>query len=618
MNPQFLIAKLAANATSTAWSQAYSTLNFYVVLSVSIDEEGDKPVAQIGKELLERLQREYFSLDEKTIESIKKAVENTVNTVEKSARYSLVLVTNNENTLYIITAEEGIVSIKRNEKLGIVAEGHPDKVLSFTGPLQHNDIILIQTDAFAHKLSPLILNPHLQTDNLTEISEGIAPLLHDNPTGAEAIVLLQYINPENISNTVEEQPDEDNVTEENLPDADDYSDESITELLSDEKPHEKKFPIPIGGIPDLISKVITRIRAIKNKKRFVIGISIIVLLLFLIGSILIRTQQEKAADNTQAISQALQSAQTEYDEGEAIEPLNRPLALDKYTKAKDLLTQTKAKYPNDNNLGEVNALLAKVDSKLSQLSSGKRVENGQEITSAQDLKLDQIQTVTIKGGSLMVTDKANKLVTIDSSGEVDETYDLDTTTIMDITADSDSAYVLSNSGVIRVNLSNGNNTELFKIDKARTAIDVFGSNIYLLNSANKTVEKYSPSAYKVTEYLDSPLQNTPVSMGIDGSIYTVIDNGKVQKFTRGVDDTYNVTGTQGNISKNSLVYSAQDYTYVYILDRTNQRVLITSKNGEVKQEYSWDIIGKAVDFSADEASKTIYIATPEALHSFTF
>src|SRR5690606_23946452 len=115
MNSQFLIAKLAATATDTAWSQAYSTLNFYVTISVKLDTSAENPpeesLAQIGKELLERLQREYFSLDEKTLESIKTAVSTTVDSVPPSIVYSLVLVTNNASTLYIVTAGEGAVII---------------------------------------------------------------------------------------------------------------------------------------------------------------------------------------------------------------------------------------------------------------------------------------------------------------------------------------------------------------------------------------------------------------------------------------------------------------------------------------------------------------------------
>ena len=613
MNPQFLIAKLAANATDTAWSQAYSTLNFYVALSVSIEELGEKPVAQLGKELLERLQREYFSLDEKSIKSIKKAVETTVSSVEDTITYSLLLVTNNQDTLYILTAGDGTVSIKRGEKYGVIAKGQPNTIQSFTGPLQDGDIIFVQTDDFSRKLIPSVLTSHLQTSNIAEISEDIAPLLHENPTGGEAVVILQYSDPEAAIAT--ESPEKDLASDEDEKTAEDktideYSEETVTELLTDE-PKQKKLPINISSV----KKAIT---AFRTRKKMLLGLLIVALLLFLVGSIITRSQQEQSADNSAAIEQTLATASAEYEEGIALEPLNRPLALEKFTKAKELLTQTKQQYPDDKNIDQVDSLLAKVEEKLSQFSSGEKVENGKDIATAQDLDINALQTITIKGGTLVVTDKANTLVTLTQSGEVDKSYDLDTQTIIDSTADSESAYILTDNGVVKVALDNGDEDELFELDSTRRAIDIFGSNIYLLNSKDRMVEKFSPSSYSKSNYLKTPLETTPVSLGIDGSIYVVLDSGKVQKFTRGVDDGYNVTGIQGAVSKTAQVFSEKDYTYVYILDKTNQRILITSKNGEVKQKFSWDIIASAVDFTVDEGAKTIYIATPDSLHSFTF
>ncbi len=611
MNPQFLIEKLAANATETSWSQAYSTLNFYVTLSVSVEETGEKPITQIGKEMLERLQREYFSLDEKSIESIKKAVENTIASVETNIKHSLILVTNNQDTLYIITAGPGTVSIKRGEKFGIIAKGQLDSVLPVTGPLQDGDIIIIQTDDFAHKLTPSVLNPYLHTANITELSENIAPLLHADSTGGEAAILLQYINPEAtvITDTpsIEDEPIEEEQT------TNDYSDESVTELLTD-SPKQKKLPLPAVSLSSLKNGI----SVLQSRKKLFLGLLILVLLIILVGSIIIRSHQEQSADNSAAIEQTVSTATAEYEEGIALESINRPLALEKFTKAKELLTKTAQQYPNDKNIKAVTSLLAKVDTKLSQFSSGVRVENGEEVATAQDLEIDALQTVTVKGGTLIVTDKANTLVTLTNDGEIKDSFDLETKTIIDSTSNRDFAYLLTDTGVQEVDLGNGSEDELFELDSARKSIDIFGSNLYILNSADKMVEKYSPSSYRASNYLENPLETTPVSLGIDGSIYVVLDSGKVQKFTRGVEDGYTVTGIQGSVSKNSQVFSAQDYTYVYILDKTNQRLLITSKNGEVKQEFSWNIFSSAVDFTVDESSKTIYIATPKSLYSFAF
>ncbi|HRN96052.1 MAG TPA: hypothetical protein PLD54_01235 [Candidatus Levybacteria bacterium] len=617
MNPQFLIAKLAANASDTAWSQAYSTLNFYVALSVTTDTPPENPLAQTGKDTLERLQREYFSLDEKTLDSIKDAVKTTVESIDSSITYSLVLVTNNADTLYIVTAGSGSVTIKRGEKLGVIAQGKKDTVLSFSGPLQNNDLIVVQTADFASKITATVLGSLLDTLSVTEISENIAPHLHNNASGAEAAIVLLYTDPQgetpSIAAETEEDSDDELTTSETDPDQEEKTTESphlSAPLFEDkEKQSSDKFSLSFFG--SLIS-------TIKEKRKRLLGFAIIILVVGLVGSIIVSTRQQESAQNGELISQAVTTAQSEYEEGEALEPLNRPLALEKFTKAQKILSDTKNKYPNDKSLDSVNSLLTKVEQKLSEFSAGKKVENGKKLAASSDLKLDEIQTVSIKGGTLFVTDKTNTLVTLSADGELDDTHEIEASSIFGVSANSEFAFVLTDSGVTRVNLNSGADNQLFELEEARQAIDVFGSNVYLLDSGKKMVEKYAPSSYSASNYFTVAPATTPIAMTIDGSVFVLYDNGKVGKFTRGADDGFNLTGIQGIIGKKSMIYTEEDFSSLYIVDTGNQRLLVVAKNGEVKQEFSWDIFKNATDFAVDEKNKTVYVATSKDLYSFSF
>jgi type II secretory pathway pseudopilin PulG len=636
MNPQFLIAKLAANATETSWSQAYSTLNFYVALSVSTSEPSDTPLAQIGKEVLEKLQREYFSLDEKSLESIKVAVENTVATIS-SVTYSLVLVTNTANTLLIITAEEGSVAIKRGEKLGIIAKGQKGSILSFSGPINHQDLIVVQTADFSQKIPSTTLASLLDSQNVTDLSENIAPHLHSEASGGEAGIILLYTNPETApessselaasdeNEVLSESPVQSDLPTDDLDDTEEITEPKInrsaekeedlasheTKTQSKEEPN-KTSPFPFLPTTNFITKL-------KEKRKAILGILILVLLIGFIGTLFFRNRTETSAQNGEAINQALVAAQSDFDEGVALEPLNRPLALDKFTSAEKLLTDTKNKYPTDPETQQVNALLSKVEQKLSGFSSGTKVENGKKIISSSDIDLDMLQTVSIKDDVLFVTDKSTSLVTLSSSGEVEETHNIDSSTIIDSTApNGEFAFVLTSSGVVRVNLESGDTNELFELSKARQAIKIFGSNVYLLNTAENMVEKYAPSSYSATDYLTEPLTKKGTDLAIDGSVYVLSDDGNVEKFTRGTKDSFSVSALQGKIGKKAFIYTEEGFSNIYVLDTSNQRILFIAQNGEVKQEYSWEILKDAIDFAVDEENKTIYVITSKDLFQFTW
>ena len=61
-------------------------------------------------------------------------------------------------------------------------------VTGFSGPLQHNDVLILQTHDFATKIPLTTLRENIATSNISEMAENLAPLLHEGATGAEAAI----------------------------------------------------------------------------------------------------------------------------------------------------------------------------------------------------------------------------------------------------------------------------------------------------------------------------------------------------------------------------------------------------------------------------------------------
>lgn len=647
MNAQFLIAKLAATANDTAWAQAYSTLNFYVVLSISVSEKHDKSVAQIGKETLEKLQREYFSLDEKTLENIKKAVQIVIDSIDKEASYSLVLATNIAETLYIVTASVGQVVIQRQGKLGIIAKGETESIIGFSGALQDGDIAIIQTGEFAHKISLEELKPLITSPNVTEISENIAPLLQSDANGAEAVILLQYVTPEEIpmetpiiDDGEESMPDTDEqnsepvVSEPKVTESvmgDDNVDEDVKQpeksvedpKIEERNTHKDAFILSPDEIESETKKrtrpsPLTILSFVTGHKKLLLLAGIVILIGVLAGSILTQSTRKENLEAQQAINQAVENANLEYEEGLALEDLNRPLALEKFTGAQKILQDTKAKYSDHDDISKLNELLSKVDQKVGGVTSGKKVENAKSILTAKDAKLQNFKSLTLKDGTFAIADTDGTIVMLSEDGDVTDTYSIDAEDLIALNANSESVFALFRNSIVRVDASTGEDTELTELDDALQDIDVFGSNVYTVNSGTNEIEKRAPSGYGAASYVQEELAQKPISLAIDGSVYVLFDDGSIKKFTRGVDDTFAVKGAQGKINNKGLLYIQEDFSNLYVLDQTNQRIIVISTSGEVKQEFSWDMLKNASDFAVDEENKTIYVATTDNLYSFTF
>src|SRR3989344_586519 len=191
MNQDILLSKIVPNTTDTTWSQAYTTLNVYMTLSIE-NETSKTPITSYGKELLEKLQREFFALDDKSLEHIKKAVSNAVKTIEPEYKYSILIGAIVSDILYIVIASVGTVIVKRDGKAGTIATGEENEIIGFSGRLSHDDIVVFETGDFAKKMPIATLQEYLSSSDVSQIAENITPLVHDESKGTEAAILLQF------------------------------------------------------------------------------------------------------------------------------------------------------------------------------------------------------------------------------------------------------------------------------------------------------------------------------------------------------------------------------------------------------------------------------------------
>ena len=116
-------SKVVATPTPTAWSQAYSAGRLFAALSLqtnNIPQEGEEHLNSLGKDLISTLESEFFTLENKDLESIRQAVNTTAERVKTGVKLSFVICYLNENVLYLFATGGGKAILKRGEKIGSV------------------------------------------------------------------------------------------------------------------------------------------------------------------------------------------------------------------------------------------------------------------------------------------------------------------------------------------------------------------------------------------------------------------------------------------------------------------------------------------------------------------
>ena len=198
--PTLTFAKIVANPNAYAWSQVYSAGKLFAVISLQSQEESREKdyLNVLGKEILNALEQEFFSLESKDLESIQKAVLTTSEKIPAEIDCSFVIGVITNNILYLYILGNGRASLKREGKLGNLVEAVDQKASSLkavSGYLQDDDIIVLQTKQFFDVISIGTLSDIMDNLPAAEVAENLAPLIHEKEEAGAAAIIIHYKAP---------------------------------------------------------------------------------------------------------------------------------------------------------------------------------------------------------------------------------------------------------------------------------------------------------------------------------------------------------------------------------------------------------------------------------------
>jgi len=579
-------AKIVANPTAYSWSQAYNAGKLFAVLSLERNEENLEEkdgLNLLGKEILDNLEQEYFTLETKDLDSIKNAVLVTSKKIPEDVFCSFVICALVNNLLYAFILGKGRVDVKREEKLGTilyVEEGLPSSVKAASGFLQNDDIIILQTKQFSDIVSTDTLAASLDSQPPSEIAETLAPKIHGNEkeqSGAAAIV-LSYKGSEQTEEALE-------------PEEKEEAGEKIIE------PQEKEEGMPQAAVEitssGLFSKLsnplslilgklkLPKMEGFNHSKKLLLTV-VVIIAVVLVASIILAVKKQNDAKTQALFSQVYPPAQKKYDEGQNLLGLNQNLAHDSFTASQKILEDGKSKFPAKSKEElQILTLLEKVNLALSS-SSGINLVKAQSV----DSKISSLLSVEIKNSGANYT-----------------------------TQDDKNIYFVNSNGVSSVAKSGGTAKVIIKpsdLPKNIGGLGIYFGNIYVLDKDGKQINKFvqTSSGFGQANYFaggTEPDLASATSIAIDGSIWILFKDGTIEKFTKGKADTFSISGLDKGFSNPTRIYTTVDFDNIYVLDSGNSRIVVLDKNGSYKAQYQADILKNASDFEVLEADKKVYV-----------
>ncbi len=332
MDNSISFSKIVATPTLNSWAQAYNAGKLFAVLSLEKSQSVSSDIESLnmlGKNLLEKLEQEFFTLEAKNLESIKKAISSTFENTPEGIHISFASGVFINNILYLFTLGKGKIFIKRNGSFGLVLDSSDNikEISSSSGFVKDNDLIVLGTKDFSEVVGNSDLDSALNASSPSEMSESLAPKVHKAENGKVSAIIIKYTNPKGEAEEIIQGSNETDDTK--------ASEEKIEQT---EDIEEKKPLFNFRSYLLLIKSKLKKPNIRPKKSIFLIIAVIIVIILSL--TIFLNIQNQNNEKLQALFSQVYSKAEKEYDEGQSLADLNKTLALESFASSQKIIEES--------------------------------------------------------------------------------------------------------------------------------------------------------------------------------------------------------------------------------------------------------------------------------------
>ncbi len=576
------VGKVLGTTGSGKWGQVHDFLpdelekleqRGRLVLAVSFGAEGkrEEEMVGMGREVISRVHELYYgNKDGSPFQALGEAVEKAGVEFDPVDLAALVFVGGGVNVS--VWGKAG-VWVKRDKVSGwLIEPGHSHRKLrSLWGKSEDGMVLVSGNHEFWESLPEGVLKAKMSEleTNFNEVVEGIALLERGNSrgTGGVGVVVVSKREEERIA-------EEDVVARLDRP--------SIWSRF--------KFDLPTVQL---------RGSGVRTKQ-WVVGAVFVAILLLVVG--LGGWKGGEAQRRSEEIKKRTVEAAALYEETRALAVTNPAGISEALSQIKNLLSEIEAFGGQSSEIALIREGLAELEevamgSKNVQLSEVVKLSLVRE-----DMKGD---LVSLAGRKLGILDKeAGRVGTVDVDKEAVELVSGGGVIGrgMDILGVGKRMMVISDRGIWEV--AYGKKEKLLIEDSLSDVVDSgsFLDSVYVLDGSGQ-IWKFAGGVEglsKKSSWLVGEVRLIGVAnLAIDGNIW-VVDGGKVRKFVRGKEVEFVMTGLEKELASGAKVYTNEKVEALYILDKSNKRVVVVKKDGMFVEQWVDERFLEVGDVALDE------------------
>jgi len=591
--------KVVGNPDGSGWVQVHDYTpdtpqklahrgRLYAVISTQAQNPGEIDLAQngklrleMGREILARLHEEYYGqLEGNAFDCLVGAVSRVSSeftsrelNVEIGACVFL------SGKLLGACANGAVLLVLRAGQLVPLLTTQRGNHLSVSGLANAKDKVVIGTQQLLHTVSMGVLKGALETEGLDEFSETISPKVLGSETSSSTAVLVIEIENDSDSSSFSQPPYQVSLQ----PEVVKRSPNIRARLIGVIDTVLEKLPDPRLRVKADTIDVETHKR---RKSLPLVGFLILIILGI---SIVFGVKQKDAREKEAALLARISEVEREFEEAQSLVGLNK-------SRAKELLLSARARAMDLKDEGQdsqaLDSLLNKISESLGPVAGVYEVEPELYLDTTLVSSGFSADQLVYSDESILIMDSgAQQVVSVELENKTTEfvagpDYLKDA---IDLAFYAGRSFVLSSDGVREVT----DDVELVikpeDWEPSQALISAFAGNLYVLDRKNNQIWRYpgirlglSQKEAWLTDGVETDFSEA-IGMGIDGSVWVLAQNGRLEKYTRGNKDSFSLD-SESNLSF-SKFYIDENSEYLYFYDSSQTRFLKFSKGGKFEAEY---------------------------------
>ncbi len=152
------------------------------------------------------------------------------------------------------------------------------------------------------------------------------------------------------------------------------------------------------------------------------------------------------------------------------------------------------------------------------------------------------------------------------------------------------------------------------------SMTAFEQRLYMLDTQASRLLRYTKAGTTfsgpVNWLKDTPSLQNGVDLIVDGSVYIGYKNGNIEKYFSGRKASWKTDAIVPTLTSLTHLWSTTASTSLYVLDPSQKRIIVFSKEGALQRQLVSADLGTATDFSIDETAKKIYVLRGTQVDSY--